>query len=143
MAPQIKDIRGKILEILKNDLGKYTFTNGSSVPALSVENNGKFPPPGTTVSGLECVIVPLNNSTVTSLCGSKNITYQSDILLKQWDDNSDVICAAEKLIANLPEIRRVGPRLLTNGELQSIEQQRITIEHNEIIQWSQNATNTM
>lgn len=135
MAPHISAIREKILSILESDLGQYTFTNGQSVPALSVDNNGQFPPPGTVITGLECVIVPLNNAVTTRLCGSKQITYQSDILLKQWNLDSNVICAVEKLTAGLPEIATIGPRLLANGNLSSIEQQRITIETNEVIRW--------
>jgi hypothetical protein len=134
MAPHISTIREKILSILELELGQYTFTNGQSVPALSVDD-GQFPPSGTVITGLECVIVPLNNAVTTRLCGSKQITYQSDILLKQWDLDSNVICAVEKLTAGLPEIATIGPRLLANGNLSSIEQQRITIETNEIIRW--------
>lgn len=128
-------IKEKIFNLLQSELGQYTFANGQSVPAISVDNNGQFPPPGTVIKGLECVIIPLNNAIATRLCGSKQITYQSDILLKQWNSSSNVICATEKILAGLPEVARIGPRLLSNGELQSIEQQRITIEVNQVIRW--------
>lgn len=135
MVPQIECLRKKILKILEIDLGEYVFANGKSVPAISIDNNGEYPPSGTKITGLECVIIPLNNLIATRMCGSKQIKYQSDILLKQWDSTKNLIRAVEKLIAGLPEISRVGPRLLANGDLQSIEQQRIVIEINEIIRW--------
>ena len=53
----ILSLRGELATLLSSYLGTYTLANGATTPAISVRDQGGFLAPGTTVSGIECVIV--------------------------------------------------------------------------------------
>ena len=53
----IKDLRVQLATTLSDVLGTYYLPNGATTPAIAVRAAGESLPPGTTVSGLEVVIV--------------------------------------------------------------------------------------
>jgi hypothetical protein len=58
VAPvNVLTLRGALQTLLSSKLGTYTLANGSTTPAISVRATGETLQPGTTVSGMEVVIV--------------------------------------------------------------------------------------
>ena len=53
----IRDIRVQLETTLADVLGTYRLANGATTPAIAVRAAGESLPPGTTVEGLEVVIV--------------------------------------------------------------------------------------
>lgn len=53
----ILGLRSTLATLLASNLGTYTLANGATTPAISVRDLGERLSPGTTVSGVECVIV--------------------------------------------------------------------------------------
>jgi hypothetical protein len=53
----IRDIRVQLETVLTDVLGTYRLANGATTPAIAVRAAGESLPPGTTVEGLEVVIV--------------------------------------------------------------------------------------
>lgn len=53
----ILSVRSELATLLSSYLGTYTLSNGSTTPAISVRDQGGSLAPGTTVSGIECVLV--------------------------------------------------------------------------------------
>lgn len=53
----VREFRDALQATLAPALGSYQLPNGSSTPACSVRNWGDGPPAGTTVTGLEMVII--------------------------------------------------------------------------------------
>lgn len=53
----ILSLRTELETTLVDVLGTYRLANGVTTPAIAVRSTGESLPPGTTVSGLECVIL--------------------------------------------------------------------------------------
>lgn len=53
----VREFRDALQATLAPALGSYVLPNGSSTPACSVRNWGDGPPAGTTVTGLEAIII--------------------------------------------------------------------------------------
>lgn len=53
----VRQFRDALQATLSPALGSYQLPNGSSTPACSVRNWGDGPPAGTTVTGLEAIII--------------------------------------------------------------------------------------
>ena len=54
---ELLSLRTELETTLVDLLGVYTLANGMTTPAIAVRAAGESLPPGTLVSGLECVIV--------------------------------------------------------------------------------------
>lgn len=54
---ELLSLRTALETTLVDQLGRYELANGATTPAISVRAPGESLPPGTTVSGLEVVIV--------------------------------------------------------------------------------------
>ena len=123
------ELRSHINTILANYIGKYTWNNGSQANAIAILPDNKhgfsYPPPGTTVTGIEAVIIRPVPSTKLLLTGYiERATWE--IYLKQWDRSSSLIDATEELIVGLNKLEyafespiRVPPNERVNG-LESI-----------------------
>lgn len=122
-----KLLRSQIQEVTTGLIGSYTLPGGQVVPALAVDTNGKYPPSGTKVEGLEIVIVPNISSNPRPGIGNSRIwEYISRIYLKQWDGSGDTLGATEKIIPLLGNKIQVGPRILPNDSIGNIESRTIT-----------------
>jgi hypothetical protein len=89
------ELRSRLETALSEELGTYTFTNGTITPAMSVDyGNASYPPAGTAIDGLECVLifrpeVPLR----PFMGGAYEETYAVQIFLKQWNASKDTLVA--------------------------------------------------
>lgn len=126
-----KELRDRLKVVLNGYLGTYRFPNGQETEAIAIDYNATYPPPGTVIEGLEVVIVPRSSLGISGLIGGKSVTYQADVILKQWDVTQDTFCATDLIIGAIPELIDVGPRVLPNGELQNIESIRLTFQTRE------------
>jgi hypothetical protein len=86
-------LRAAIEEKLADDLGIFTFPTGDTVPAVSVLiGNNNYPPPDTTISGLECaIVVDLGVSIKNLLDNCYQKTWRAAVVLKQWDSSDSAI----------------------------------------------------
>lgn len=126
-----KELRDRLKVVLEGFIGTYRFPNGQETQAIAIDYNSTYPPPGTVIEGLEVVIIPRSSLGISGLIGGKLATYQADVILKQWDITQDTFCATDIIIGSIPELINVGPRVMPNGELQNIEQIRLTFQSQE------------
>lgn len=133
----IADLRSRISTALSGELGTYTYENGQTATALRVDT-GAFTSVGgviweekPTVTGLEVVIVPEFDYDFNPIhAGEYTLDKTTRIVVKQWSLTDTVLTAVGLLIVNLSDvITNVGPRLLRNSTLDSIESQTLTIIH--------------
>lgn len=120
-----RELRSHITTILADYIGKYTWNGGSVATAVAILPDNKhgfsYPPPGTTVEGIEVVIIRPVPATKLLLSGYiGRATWE--IYLKQWDRSANLIDATEKLIVGLNRLNyafespvRVPPNERMNG----------------------------
>lgn len=100
-------LRTDIADWLEDYLGVYTFKSGASVAAIAVLPDKQlgydYPPPETTVTGIECVIIQPNLKTEALLGNDLGKRYQWLIYLKQWDVTGNLSETTEVLIDNLTD----------------------------------------
>lgn len=119
------ELRSHIATILADYIGTYTWNGGSSAAALAILPDNKhgfsYPPPGTTVTGIEVAIVRPVPTTKLLLTGYI-ARHTWEIYLKQWDRNSNLIEATSLLVAGLDKFNyafespvRVPPNERMNG----------------------------
>lgn len=53
----VYDLRTSLQTLLGSLVGTYTLANGMTTPAVSVRNTGEAMPPGTSVTGLEVIVI--------------------------------------------------------------------------------------
>lgn len=123
------NLRTRVLEATQKIIGKYTLSNNQILPALAIDDNGKYPPAGTKVEGLEIVIIPCINSIYRPGVNSQRWEYVSRVLLKQWNLDGDTIEATEKIVPLLGNKVQVAPRILPNESLGNIESRAITFSY--------------
>jgi hypothetical protein len=124
-------LRDTLKVVLGDLIGTYRFTNGETTPAIAIDYNSTYPPPGTVIEGLEVVVIPRSSLGVSGLIGGKLATYQADVILKQWDITSDTFCATDRIIGSIPGLISISPRVIPDGELQNIESIRLTFQTQE------------
>lgn len=130
-------LRAKIIQILDGELGIYTFSNNTSVPAIAIASNRPYPQPGTLVNGLEVIVYPRMNTDASPMLGSTLVRHETRLVLNQWDLNKDTLSAHDLLVANLSMmLKRIGPRLLANGTQQTVESQSFYLSESSVIKWS-------
>ena len=99
----IKDIRVQLATTLSDVLGTYRLANGATTPAIAVRAAGESLPPGTTVTGLEVVIlkdpelVPVPRQYKQEVGGDQWTVYLVD-----WDGNTPLQTVAGRLIWAYP-----------------------------------------
>jgi hypothetical protein len=125
-----QNLRTLILKATKDIIGKYTFANNQTIPAFAIDDNGKYPPAGTKVEGLEIVIVPCVNSIYRpGLGNTQRWEYVSRVFLKQWNLDGDTIEATELIVPLLGNKVQVSPRILPSESLGNIESRTITFSY--------------
>jgi hypothetical protein len=80
-----------------------------------------------SVTGLEVVIQPAIDSPTQQLLKASQADYKTTITLKQWDLGGNTLEASDRLISGLPNIERIGPRVLRNSALDNIESRTLTL----------------
>lgn len=101
------ELRQAIAIALEGELGTYTFANGLIAPAIAyVPNLDEHPPPGSSVSGLEVIILSATPSVAPLLQGYA-IENKWLIYLKQWNPKQTPRSAFYKLLTTIKSIRRL------------------------------------
>lgn len=129
-------LRERIIKALAGELGIYTFSNNTSVPAIAIASNRPYPQPGTNIIGLEVVVYPRISTDASFLLGGTLLEHESRLVLNQWDLTKDTTFAHYLLVANLwDSIQRIGPRILADGSMQTVESQSFYLRESTIINW--------
>lgn len=129
-------LRERIIKVLASQLGVYTFANNTSVPAIAIASNRPYPQPGTNITGLEVVVYPRISTNLSSLLGGTLLEHESRLVLNQWDLTKDTTFAHDLLVANLWNlVQRIGPRILADGSMQTVESQSFYLKEATIINW--------
>jgi hypothetical protein len=124
----ILSLRTELETTLVDVLGTYRLANGVTTPAIAVRATGESLPPGTTVSGLECVIVKDPDLVPIRQYRQEHAFSRWTLYLVLWD-NADVSLqdVGGRLIwaypgSNVVSItipKGVGPRHQMRVELQT------------------------
>jgi len=129
-------LRDRIIKVLTNELGTYTFANNTSVPAIAIASNRPYPQPGTSITGLEVVVYPRISTNTSFLLGGTLLEHESRLVLNQWDLTKDTTFAHDLLVAHLWDlVQRIGPRILADGSMQTVESQSFYLKEAAIINW--------
>ena len=144
MSITLQELRSRIATALASELGTKTYmVRGGgevTVQALTVDDGSDKTVGGKTWeqkpvkhTGLECVIEPEIDSNIQPLItpGDYFLTHTTRITLKQFDLSSTVKTARSLLLQELTSlIDVVGPRIVRNAGIQSVEQQSFEIIQN-------------
>ena len=108
-------LRDNLRTALSADLGTYTYQDGSTTPAIYLdEGNMQYPLPGTKVTGLECLVVMHPEVSITPVVGGADReTMSAAVILKQWD--------AKRAIGQDIRVKVRNAILLTNPNFQRRE----------------------
>ena len=142
MSITLAELRNRITTALAAELGTKTFaTSGAdaTVQALTIDD-GNYKTVGGIAwtqkpkrhTGLECVIEPEIDSNIRPLLGGDfYLTHTTRVTLKQFDITDTVKTARSLLIQELGNlIDQIGPRIVRNVDLDSVEQQSFLIIQN-------------
>jgi len=70
------------------------------------------------------------------LLGGTLLEHESRLVLNQWDLTKDTTFAHDLLVANLWNlVQRIGPRILADGSMQTVESQSFYLKEATIINW--------
>ena len=111
-------LRSQIATVLGQVLGTYTLANGITTPAISVRDLGEGLVAGTTVTGLEVVILAQPELIPVRQYRSEQVQQDWSVFLVGWTAGVNVQEAAASLVANfgntdvqtLSIAEGVGPR---------------------------------
>lgn len=94
-------LRSQVASVLTGVIGTYTLGNGSTTPAISVRRIGEGLAPGTTVSGLEVVIVQEPDLQAVSEYREPNAQELWTVYLVAWG-TVDMKATGKKIIKGFP-----------------------------------------
>ena len=111
-------------------LGTYQFPTNQTFKAVAVAKPN-FPPAGTQTQGLEVVIIPSEELTMTPMLnqGASWVRLHK-ITLKQWDSQETTLKIIEPLVQLLMHLNysvNVGLRIIPNPKIGNIETRNLTI----------------
>lgn len=98
----ILDIRVQIETTLADVLGTYRLANGASTPAIAVRAAGESHPPGTTVTGVEVVIVRDPEPITVVQYQHQAVGARWTIYLVDWEGFASLQTIAGRLIWAYP-----------------------------------------
>lgn len=124
----ILTLRTQLQSQLSSLLGTYTYANGSTTPAISVRAVGESLPAGTTVSGMEVVII--RDPALAPVPQYKNEEAYRDwtVYLVGWTPAASLSAAAGKIVYLYPGARVVD--LTVPEGLGPAAQKRVVIRTN-------------
>lgn len=119
--------RTELQTVLSAHLGTLTFSNGSTTPAISVRAAGESLPAGTTVVGLEVVIVRDPNPVPVRQYANEQAFSRWTVYLIDWGASTSLQDLAELLIARYPSStvstlgapRNLGPKAQLRIDIQT------------------------
>lgn len=107
-------LRYLITQAIEDFIGTYRLGNGVETPAISVRAAGEGLTPGTTVTGLEVVIVTEPDLTPIRQYINEGALRDWTVFLVAWSDNAELSKAAAELIHAFPGSRAVTIRVPEN-----------------------------
>jgi len=123
----ILSLRTALETTLVDVLGTYTLANGVTTPAIAVRAAGESLPAGTTVTGLECVILREPELVPVRQYRKEHAFSRWTVYLVDWDGQASLQTVAGRLIwaypgSNAVSItvpRGVGPRSQMRVDIQT------------------------
>lgn len=124
----VLELRTELASLLSASLGTYTLPNGSTTPAIAVRSSGQALSAGTTVTGLEVVIIRDPDLTPIPQYADSGALRSWTVFLVDWSDAVDlepigayiVEAYAGTAVSTLAVPKGTGPQ----------NQMRITIQSN-------------
>ena len=123
----VLSLRTALETTLVDVLGTYTLANGMTTPAIAVRAAGESLPAGTTVTGLECVILREPELVPVRQYRTEHAFSLWTVFLVDWDGEASLQTVAGRLIwaypgSNAVSItvpRGVGPRSQMRVDIQT------------------------
>jgi hypothetical protein len=123
----VLSLRTALETTLVDVLGTYTLANGVTTPAIAVRAAGESLPAGTTVTGLECVILREPELVPVRQYQREHAFSRWTVYLVDWDGEASLQTVAGRLIwaypgSNAVSItvpRGVGPRSQMRVDIQT------------------------
>lgn len=124
-------LRSQVVQILDGQLGTYAFPCGDSDVSVAVlpdpELGAEYPPQGTKTEGIEVVISIPSPGYAPRLGRSLVKPYRWGLLLKQWNENGNLLEATETLVAGLDYLLSAPIPVPRNDLLGIVEQVKVEI----------------
>ncbi|MEH2070011.1 MAG: hypothetical protein V7K47_17930 [Nostoc sp.] len=125
-------LRSQIVTALAFEIGTYTFPDDTTDPAIAMLGLGSgveiYPPQGTTVTGLEVVLVTLNSIRIEQRLDGIVQNVVTQIFLKQFDTSKNIIVPLFKLL-NVIDIDGNPIRTVSDPYIGNIETCQMQILH--------------
>jgi hypothetical protein len=126
----VLELRTELASLLSASLGTYTLPNGSTTPAIAVRSSGQALSAGTTVTGLEVVVIRDPDLTPIPQYAESGALRSWTVFLVDWSDAVDlepigayiVEAYAGTAVSTLAVPKGTGPQ----------NQMRITIQSNAV-----------
>lgn len=99
---ELLHLRNKLETLAVDDLGVYTLPNGITTPAVSVRSPGERLPIGTTVKGLELVLVRNPELAPVNQYEAQPAFRTWTLFLVNWDQTANVEDVAARIISAYP-----------------------------------------
>lgn len=123
----VRDLRLQLEVTLASVLGTYRLSNGATTPAIAVRAWGESLPPGTTVEGLECLIIRDPEPVELTQYQQQVAFHRWTLFLVDWSGEAQLQDVAGRLLWAYPGSnavtvtvpRGVGPRGQMRVELQT------------------------
>jgi hypothetical protein len=98
----ILQLRTELETLLVNNLGVYTLANGAETPAIAVRAVGERSLPGTTVTGIELIIIRDPDLEPIDQYSSPAALRTWTLYLVDWDNNQDLEGPAARILEHYP-----------------------------------------
>ncbi|WP_310424886.1 hypothetical protein [Chamaesiphon sp. VAR_48_metabat_135_sub] len=122
MSIDIVGIKAKLATQLVTELGLYTATNGSTVPAIYIVNNLDIDPPrDVEISGIECLVYRVVDRVPQACFQGVVDRYQVSVELIQHDRTKNLNNALETLFCYWQRIRIAWHRRQTEENLEQVK----------------------
>ena len=123
----VKDLRVQLATTLSSVLGTYRLANGATTPAIAVRAWGESLPPGTTVTGVECIIIRDPDPIEVQQYQKQTAFHRWTLFLVQWSGTASLQDVAGRILWAYPGSNAVlvqvpqgvGPRGQMRVELQT------------------------
>lgn len=98
-------LRTALETALADQLGQYTLPNGYTIPAISVRPTGDHLPAGTTVTGVECVLLAEPTRTVLTQYQHPPVRLYWTVYLSDWSGSADFGSCLTALLSSWPGLK--------------------------------------
>ena len=124
---EVLDLRNALETLLVDVLGTYRLSNGATTPAMAVRSEGELFPGGTSVSGLECVVIRDPELVPVDQYEQQQAFSRWTVYLVNWGAEVDAAAVAQQVLsawpgsglARVPTRRGVGPLSLYRITIQT------------------------